>query len=131
MIVNTGRIKLFSLQKSQLQTYYWHLLGSNVSISATTVYGDMTEPTFTGYAPQLMPTLPDPTIVSTRATMVPLSYPIFTNTSGSSATVYGWWLANDDDATVVLIAAYNFGSTSIPAGQSLVLAPTLTDTDEP
>lgn len=128
MIVDTGKLKLLGYQFTDLASCAWALFTDNETISAASVWADLTEAAFTGYARVTVGTLNTPTIVSTRASTTPTVQPVFNNGSGGSVNVYGWALI--ETAGPTLIAAENFGLTTIPAGQSLALQGTITDTQE-
>lgn len=128
MIVDEGKIALLECQYPTLVTYLWHLLATDEPVTADTVVGDLTEPVWDGYAPFPMGTLSPAVIVAGRARTSPTPLPSFDNAEAFSVTVYGYFLT--DDTGLVLIAAHNFGATVIPAGQSLALAASVTDTNE-
>ena len=129
MIVDTGKLKLLTYQYPDLEVCEWALFVDNETITSATVWADLTEASFTGYARFPVGSLDTAAIVATRASTNPLSQPVFTNGSGGSENVYGWALI-DVSGSPVLVAAQNFGLTTIPAGQSLALQGTITDTQE-
>jgi hypothetical protein len=129
MIVNTGKLKLLTYQYPDLEDAEWCLFTDNETITSATVWADLTEAAFSGYSRVAVGPLNTATIVSTRGSTTPVTQPVFTNGSGGSENVYGWALI-DVSGSPVLIAAENFGLTTIPAGQSLALQGTITDTQE-
>lgn len=128
MIVNDGRVLLQESQRSYLATLYWGLFISNTTIAAGTVFADLTEAAWTGYSRVLAGTFAAATLVGTRGQTVPVSVPIFLNSSGGTETFYGWFLY--DNAASKLVAAVNIGSTSIVDGGMFALAAAVSDTQE-
>ena len=127
MIVDTGKLKLLVAQAAAFAGWKWRLFQSNTTITSATVLTDLTTAAFTGYADVTIGTMSTPVLQSGRAIFYPTTQPVWTNTGGTTATVYGW--ACVDTVNGVLISAFNTGSLSIPAGQSLTLNPAVTDTD--
>lgn len=128
MIVNDGKLALLGYQLDALELCEWRLFTDNETITSATVLSDLTEAAWTGYMAVVVGTLNSPAIVGGRASTTPASAPVFTNGSGSGVTFYGWMLV--DTSLSKLIAATNLGATTIPAGQSVALTPTITDTQE-
>ena len=128
MIVDSGSLYLLSLQASALATATWRLLVGNVSISETTVWASLTEAAWAGYAPVTVGDWGLPSLVSPRASMMPVSLPAFGNTSGADQTFNGWALLASDGVT--LIAADALPGIILPNGGTRYLSPALTDTDE-
>jgi hypothetical protein len=125
MIVNDGKLKLLDSQDTYLAGLKWGLFATNVTILATTVFGDLTEAAWTGYARVTVGTVPASTIVAGKATTQPNTQPSFGNSSGSTQTFFGWFLL---DATATkLVAAVNLGSTTLASGATYPLAAVFTD----
>jgi hypothetical protein len=125
MIVNDGKVLLLDSQRTYLSALYWGLFTSNTTILAATVWSDLTEAVWTGYARVVAGTWGAPTIVSNVAVSTPTAQPTFTNTSGSSQNFYGWFLY--DSSAGKLVAAVNVGLTALPNGASYPLAGSITD----
>ena len=127
MIVDTGKVPLLASQISYFGTLSWVLFDSNTTITAATTFGALSFAGWSGYvavvaSPWSTPVVPTPggPAVTNQTTL-----PIFTNTSGSTVTFYGFALV--DLAASILIAAVNLGLQSIPNGGNYVLAPAITD----
>jgi hypothetical protein len=129
MIVDTGKTKLLDLQDAGLAAYKWRLFTNNFTITNATLLTDLTAAAWSGYADVTVGSVPPSTIVGTRASTVPLTPPVFSNLSLTSQTFYGWCLF-DPSGAGTLIAAVNIGITTIPAGGTFALTPTITDTQE-
>ncbi len=125
MIVNDGKLLLLDSQRTYLAGLYWGLFTNNFTIANATVLANLTAAAWTGYAAVLAGTFGAPTLVSNVAVTVPSAQPIFTNTSGSSQTFYGWYLY--DTAATKLVAAVNVGLTTLPNGASYPLSASITD----
>lgn len=129
MIVNTGAIKLLDSQASYLAGLSWALFTNNPTITNATVWADLTEASWTGYARVTVGTMGAAAIVSGRAQAAPVAQPSFTNTSGSAQSFFGWALI-DAAAGPVLIAALNIGNTTLPDGLTYALNAAITDVQE-
>jgi hypothetical protein len=129
MIVDTGALALLTAQATYLASLAWALFTSNTTITTATVWGDLTEAGWAGYARQTVSTMGTATIVGGRAQASPISQPVFGNTSGSPQTFFGWALI-DTTTGPTLIAAVNLGSTTIPAGLNYSLNAAITDKQE-
>jgi hypothetical protein len=131
MIVDEGKIPLLNAQGGYLSTVgQWLLFTSNVTIVPSTTYSAVTggnEASWGGYARVSITSLPTPTVPTPGgpAVSTPTPSPVFTNTSGSTVTFYGWALV---DSGGILLAALNIGLQTLPNGQSFVLLPNITDT---
>lgn len=128
MIVNTGKIALLNLQLTALAAYEWRLFDSNTTITDATVFADLTEASFTGYAPVTVGTLGTASLVGSRAQTLPVVQPSWTNSGGSPTDFYVWGLV--DPAGPTLVSATNIGLTTIPAGLTWALNVGITDTQE-
>lgn len=128
MITDVGAIALLTYQFSNLQSDVWGLFTNNVTITNSTVFANLTEAAWTGYARVTVGALNTATIVGGRASTTPTVQPTFTNGSAGGVTFYGWFLL--DLSGNILIAAVNFGSTTIPAGLTFALTATITDKQE-
>ena len=123
MIVNTGLITKLNAELSYLNTLKWGLFTNNYTITAATVYSDLTEASWTGYSTVsgLVFDSP-PTIVSAKALSTASPNPSFGNTSGSTQTYYGWFCYDPSD---VLVAAVNLGAQTIANGGVYVITPSV------
>lgn len=128
MIVNDGILQLLDEQDTYLSGLVFGLFTSNTTISPTTVLGDLTVASWSGYADVTVGSLYPSTIVGPRAQTSPVSQPVFTNASGSPVGFYGWFLY--DPVAMRLVAAVNLGSRTIPAGETYALVATFTDRQE-
>lgn len=128
-IVNDGKLKLLAAQISYLNTLYFGLFTNNVTPIDGTAWSALTEAGWSGYARVAANNWGTPAIVSNAAQSLSAINPLFSNTTGSSQTFYGWFLIDASGGTPVLIAASNIGLTTIPAGQSYGFAPGITDND--
>lgn len=128
MIVNEGILQLLDEQDTYLSSLVFGLFVSNTTISATTVIGDLTLASWSGYSNAAVGSLYPSTIVGPRAQTSPVSQPVFTNGSGSPVTFYGWFLY--DPTASKLVAAVNLGLRTIPAGETYALVATFTDRQE-
>ena len=129
MIVNTGKTRLLNAQITYLNGLYFGLFTSNTTISDSTTWSSLTEASWSGYARVAANNWGTPTLVTNTAQSLSAVTPLFTNSTGSSVTFFGWFLIDTSSGGPYLIAAVNMGSTSIPAGQSFGFAPGITDND--
>jgi hypothetical protein len=125
LIVNDGKLQLLGFEIPDLETCLWGLFTNNFTIAPTTVLADLVEAAWTGYARATVGTLAAPSLVSNVAVTTPGTNPTFTNTSGVAQGFFGWFLV--DPTGLILMAAVNLGSTTIPDGGIFPLAPTITD----
>jgi hypothetical protein len=128
LIVDLGLKALLTQQLSYLGTLSWGLFTSNTADAEANVLATYTEAAFSGYARQAAGAWAIPTLATPRWQTIPGSGPVFSNTSGSPQTVYGWLLI--DPVGPTLVAATNFGAVVIPSGMTLTLAPVVTDRQE-
>jgi len=108
MIVNGGKQDLVDKYRTSLAGYYMILFTSNTTITDTTVYSSLTIASWTGYAAVAIGTMNASTIVGVQAKSTAATAPVFTNTSGSSQTFYGWAVVNSLGSPV-LYEATNIG----------------------
>jgi hypothetical protein len=130
MIVDAGVAKLLASELSYLSTLTWALFTSNTTILNTTLFTDLTEAAWTGYARVASSGWGNPTAALPRQQTVPNTMPVFNNTSAAPVTFQGWALIDTSTGPPTLIAAVNTGPLVIPPGQSFVLAPAVTDRQE-
>jgi hemolysin-activating ACP:hemolysin acyltransferase len=120
VIVNTGKVKLQEAQQTYVESLYWALFTNDVEIEDETVWGDLTEAAWTGYARVPVGDLSAAAIVAGKSQQVPDAVPVFTNGSGSPVTFYGWALI-DTTSTPVIVAAKEVTPVEIAAGEQRAL----------
>jgi hypothetical protein len=128
MIVDEGKVRLLEEQIAALEVYQWGLASADTTIDRFTVFADLTECAFTGYARVTVGTLSAPVIVGTRAQTVPITQPSWTNGGGTDTDFFIWFLIDSTDDT--LVSATNIGLTTIPAGLTWLLNAGITDTQQ-
>lgn len=100
--------KLFNTGLLNTEAFKLQLFKNNVTPDVNTVRADLTPATFTGYASYDFP-LADNGAVALSGNM---ARTLLTNDSrswtctASPDTIYGWFLTNDDDDTVLLAERY-------------------------
>jgi hypothetical protein len=128
MIVDQGL--LWHLE--QLATPYagleYGLFTNNLAESQGTLFASLTEAAWTSYARVALGALVTPVIVGVRAVYRPYADPVFSNTSGSTQTFYGWFFIYTP--TNRLIAYKNLGATTITNGGTRTITPKLTFREE-
>jgi hypothetical protein len=127
-IVNTGKLRLQDYQGPSLEACEWGLFENDETIDDDTVTADLTEPSWSDYGRRTVGPMGASSLVGDRAQAVPDSMPSWHNTSGGDVEIFGWFLVDPADET--LIAAVNIGSVTIPDGATYVLSPAITDTQE-
>jgi len=125
MIVNSGKTKLLDAQNTYWAGVLWALFTNNVAVSSVTVWTDLVEAAWSGYARVAVGSLLPSVIVSGKASAQPVAQPAFGNSSGSTQNFYGWALVDPSGPT--LIAAVNVGATSIITGSTFPISAVFTD----
>ena len=94
---------------SDLEDFTLRLYKNNFTPDDNTVLADFTEATFGGYGAVgiARASMGTPTIVSHVAESTRSSAPVFTCTSGSSQTVYGWYLESNTTNKCVATQAFD------------------------
>jgi hypothetical protein len=108
MIVNGGKLANVNALRTTLASYYMILFTNNFSIVDGTVYSSLTIAAWTGYAPVNIGTVNAAAIVGVQAVTVAAAACVFTNTSGSTQTFYGWAVV-DSLGSPTLLEATNLG----------------------
>jgi hypothetical protein len=113
-IPDEGKIQLLESQYTFLQACKWGLFTTDLTITTATVWADIVEATWTGYARVTVGTLNAAAIVGTRASTNPAVAPTFSNGDVSNKTYYGWFMVNA--AGTKLVDAVNLGLQTLLAG---------------
>lgn len=106
------------------EDYTAKLFSNNATVSDTTAVGGLTEASFSGYAAVSVPRSTLVAALSGNTSYLLSSVvPQYTNTSGGSTNVYGWYLVGVTSG--LLVCSQNFTSPplAIPAGQTVTLYP--------
>lgn len=104
-----------------------HLFSNNVTPSDSTVLADLTESTFTGYAAVTLSSgsWTDSGVTAHQDTFTYLAV-TFTNSSGSNATVYGFYITDSGSTKLVGVALFDGSPITITAsGGTYTFIPTL------
>jgi hypothetical protein len=114
---------------SKLSAGRLRLFQNNVTVSDATVLSGLTECTATGYAAVNLTSASwnAPTFSSPTASMTPVAAFSFTTANASPVTVYGAYITDSTNTT--LLACWNFpaGGFTLPAGGgTITCSPTLT-----
>jgi hypothetical protein len=126
MIVNTGLLQLLTAQVTYLNSLYWGLFTNNVSITASTVWSNLTVAAWTGFAEVNALNWSTPSIVAGVAVNSGLPNPSFGNSSGSTQTFYGWYAR---DTSNILVACVNLTAQSLVNGGFYTITPSLSDAE--
>lgn len=126
MIVNSGSLLLLTSQLPYLATLKMRLFTSNTTPSLTDTLATYTAAAWSSYADVVLGTMAAATLVGGKAQTAPNVPPVFTNTSGSPVTYYGWLLF-DPSGTPTLIGAVYQGLQTLANGQSISEAGIITD----
>jgi len=129
MIVNEGELKICNVLKSGLGIQKIILFQNNITVDEDTVFGDLTEATFSGYM-SVTPTWGTPAIDGAgKASMTATPVVFAHNGGGTSNTIFGYaWV----DASVMdpkIIAANTLATPKSMSvlGDSLTITPTFRD----
>lgn len=95
-----------------------HLYSNNLTLAKTSVLGNFTEVTAGGYGPI---TLTGATwTISTISNVNTASYPQQTFTLTGAAQIYGYYITDNGNATVILAEAFPGGPYNVPSGGGIV-----------
>jgi hypothetical protein len=104
--------------------YYFRLYTNNVTVSTSTVLGDFTEATFTGYAAvQGSAVSWSAAALTGHVAFSNAGNMTFTNSSGSPVTVYGIFVTDSGKTKLYFVEADPNAPISIPAGGQYIYTP--------
>jgi hypothetical protein len=116
--VNGGKLADVNALRTTLATYYMILFTNNLAVTDTTVYSALTVAGWTGYAAVNVGTMNAAAISGVQAVSAAAAACVFTNTSGSSQTFYGWAIVNSLGSPT-LLSAMNVGLQTLLNGASI------------
>lgn len=106
MIGSVGAGYLLGLQMTALATATWRLLVGAVPDDDETVWADLTEAGWAGYAAQVAGAWSTPYLNGAYMRMDPQTTPGFGNSSGADQSPTGWALVASDGVTLVAWDAF-------------------------
>lgn len=130
IVVNTGKLWIGSIcmsagHSSLNGNVKIHLFKNNVTLSRTTVIGDLTESTYTGYASQTLSSASDGGIDANNWDTWTWPVKTFQQTGASSSeTAYGYYVT--DSGSTTLLWGENFTTPQVFAnsGDGFTITPT-------
>lgn len=118
MLVNGGKLANANSLRTPIASYYMILFVNNFSIVDGTVYSSLTIASWTGYAAVNIGTMGAAALSGVKGVITAATAPVFTNTSGSSQTFYGWAVV-DSLGSPTLLEATNLGLQTLLTGNSI------------
>jgi hypothetical protein len=134
IIVDGGKQLMLKLKVGlstiNLSNALFHLFTNNVSPTHSDTLGTYTEAAWTGYAAQVAGGWSAPTLDGTFHATTTGGLMTFTNPSGSSQSVYGYFVTDNPKTTLVFVERFTGAPLTIPNGMTLTVTPTITDQSE-
>lgn len=125
-LVKTGRIDGIVAELAQATDWKMGLYTNSVSISTDTVWADITQATYSGFAEQNISASGSPAIDGTGKAAVALSPVTFTHSGSSVAnTIKGWYVRNTVTGRLRWIEALAADRTMGAAGDVITIDGTL------
>lgn len=121
-LANGKKAKLLDQERTFLNTCILHLFTNNITVSATTVAGDFSETTDSGYSPSAITFATATLNGSNQGQMVAPAVTFTFNHDVGDFTIYGWFLIDPADSALVMSQnTTNFTVTG--AGQTYTVTP--------
>jgi len=116
------------LDRAIVGGFLYHLFTNDITPSRGTIIDDFDEADYSGYAAVGVAaaafTLEGIAAHIGSKIAAPIS---FTNTSGGDYAVYGYYVTNADDDTLLMAARFDDAPVTQEAGESWVIIPTISD----
>lgn len=119
---------VFQLQQILTPRVHYHLFSNVYVPTLNTTLSDLTEASFSGYAPQPAPVSAFTITGVSGHQGYAIAPPVtFTNSSGGSENVYGYYVTDVSDAILLAVALFDGAPISIAAGGTQTVLPTWGD----